>query len=85
MFLFVSFGAYGHLDDKLEFTENRVHSCIFYDVFDVGGYAGSSLLEVSLFYILGIPPLPLLYLSHYWMVFVIIYPTSLSLLNSELI
>ena len=27
---------------KTEFT------CIFYDVFDVGGYAGSSLLEVSL-------------------------------------
>ena len=24
--LFVSFGAYGHLDDKLEFIENGVHS-----------------------------------------------------------
>ena len=35
---------------KTEFT------CIFYDVFDVGGYVGSSLLEVSLIYILGIPP-----------------------------
>ena len=33
---------------------------IFYDVFDVGGYAGSSRLEVSLLYLLGIPPLPLL-------------------------
>jgi len=39
---------------KTEFT------CIFYDVFDVGGYAGSSLLKVSLLYLLGIPPLPLL-------------------------
>ena len=37
---------------KTEFT------CIFYDVFDVGGYAGSSLF--SLLYLLGIPPLPLL-------------------------
>ena len=54
------FEAYGHLDDKLEFIENGVHSCIFYDVFDVGGYVGSSLLEVSLLYLLGIPPLPLL-------------------------
>ena len=38
---------------KTEFT------CIFYDVFDVGGYAGSSLLEVSLLCLLSIPPLPL--------------------------
>ena len=44
--LFVSLRAYGHLVDKLEFIENGVHSCIFYDVFDVGGYVGSSLLEV---------------------------------------
>jgi len=54
--LLVRFGAYGHLDDKLEFIENGVHSCIFYDVFDVGGYDGSSLMEGSLLYILGIPP-----------------------------
>ena len=39
---------------KTEFTR------IFYDVFDVGGYVGSSRLEVSLLYLLGIPPLPLL-------------------------
>ena len=39
---------------KTDFT------CIFYDVFDVGGYAGSSLLEVSLLCLLSIPPLPLL-------------------------
>ena len=39
---------------KTEFT------CIFYDVFDVGGLAGSSRLEVSLLFLLGIPPLPLL-------------------------
>ena len=65
---------------KTEFT------CIFYDVFDVGGYAGSSLLEVSLLYILGIPPPPLLFISRRcWMLLVVIYPTSLSLLNSDLI
>ena len=39
---------------EMEFT------CIFYDVFDVGGYASSSLLEGPLLYMLGIPPLPLL-------------------------
>ena len=44
---------------KTEFTR------IFYDVFDVGGYAGSSRLEV--------------------MLLVVLYPTSLSLLNLELI
>ena len=43
MFLFVSFGAYGHLGDKLEFIEKEF-TRIFYDVFDVGGYAGSSRL-----------------------------------------
>ena len=45
---------------KTEFTR------IFYDVFDVGGYAGSSRLEVL-------------------MLLVFLNPTSLSLLNSELI
>ena len=35
-------------------------ACIFYDVFDVGGLADSSRLEVSLLFLLGIPPLPLL-------------------------
>ena len=35
-------------------------ACIFYDVFDVGGFADSSRLEVSLLFLLGIPPLPLL-------------------------
>ena len=49
---------------KTEFTR------IFYDVFDVGGYAGSSRLEVSLAVL---------------MLLVILFPTSLSLLNSELI
>ena len=39
---------------KTEFT------CFFYDVFDGGGSAGSSLLKVSLLFLLGIPPLPLL-------------------------
>ena len=54
----------------MEFTR------IFYDVFDVGGYAGSSRLEVSLLYLLEVAVLMLL---------VFLYPTSLSLLNSELI
>ena len=45
---------------KTEFT------CIVYDVFDVGGYVRSSLLEVL-------------------MLLVVLFPTSLSLLNSELI
>ena len=63
MFLFVSFRAFGHLHDKLEFIENEVRICIFYDVFDVGVYAGSSFIEVSLLYILGISPLPLLIIS----------------------
>ena len=53
---------------KTEFTR------IFYDVFDVGGYAGSSQLEVSLLYLLAY--LPCLFL---------LFPTNLSLLNSELI
>ena len=35
---------------KTEFT------CIFYDVFDVGGFAGSSQLEVSLLYLLAYLP-----------------------------
>ena len=42
-------------------------ACIFYDVFDVGGFAGSSRLEVSLLYLLAY--LPCLFL---------LYPTSLS-------
>ena len=67
------------------FIENGVHLCIFYDVFDVGVYAGSSFIEVSHLYMLGISPLPLLIItSRCWIVFVVIYPTSLSLLNSEL-
>ena len=52
---------------KTEFT------CIFYDVFDVGGSAGSSLLEVSLLFFVVL------------VLLVVLYPTSLSLLNSELI
>ena len=43
-------------------------ACVFYDVFDVGGYAGSSLLEVTVL-----------------MLLVVLYPTTLSFLNSELI
>ena len=34
--------------------------CIFYYVFDVGVFAGSSLIEVSHLYIIGIFILPLL-------------------------
>ena len=43
---------------KTEFTR------IFHDVFDVGGYAGSSQLEVSLLYLLAY--LPCLFLLYYW-------------------
>ena len=57
---------------KTEFTR------IFYDVFDVGGYVESSLLEVSLLYLLELMVVVL-------MLLVILYRTSLSLLNSELI
>ena len=46
---------------KSEFTR------IFYDVFDVGGYAGSSQLEVSLLYLLAY--LPCLFLLYYWFLF----------------
>ena len=60
VYLFVSFRALGHLHDKLEFIENGVHVCIFYDVFDVGVYAGSSPIEVSHLYIIGTSLLPLL-------------------------
>ena len=60
---------------KTEFT------CIFYDVFDVGGFAGSSRLEVSLLYLLAFLPCLLAVL----MLLVVLFPTSLSLLNSELI
>ena len=50
-------------------------ACIFYDVFIVGGFAGSSRLEVSLLFLLvAVLMLP-----------VVLFPTSLSLLNSELI
>ena len=45
-------------------------ACILYDVFVVGGFAGSSRLEVSLLYL---------------MLLIVLFPTSLSLLNSELI
>ena len=46
---------------KTEFTR------IFYDVFDVGGYADSSQLEVSLLYLLAY--LPCLFLLYYWFFF----------------
>ena len=62
---------------KTEFTR------IFYDVFDVGGYAGSSRLEVSLLYLLAY--LPCLFSVAVLMLLVFLNPTSLSLLNSELI
>ena len=65
---------------KTEFT------CIFYDVFDVGGFAGSSRLEVSLLYLLAY--LPCLFSVGGFAVFmllVVLFSTSLSLLNSELI
>ena len=63
---------------KTEFT------CFFYDVLDVGGYAGSSRLEVSLLYLLAYLP-SLFLLVAVLMLLVVLFPTSLSLLNSELI
>ena len=58
---------------KTEFT------CIFYDVFDVGGFAGSSRLEVSLLYLLAyLPCLFLLYPVDVSMLLVVLFPTSLS-------
>jgi len=73
-------------------SSNTEFTCIFYDVFDIGGYARSSLLEVSLLHLLGIPSLPLLTITlssleffAVLMLLVVLYPTSLSLLNSELI
>ena len=38
--------------------------CIFYDVFDVGVFAGSSFIEVSHLYIIGIFILPLLNITN---------------------
>ena len=63
---------------KTEFTR------IFYDVFNVGGYADSSQLEVSLLYLLAYLPC-LFLLELVLMLLVVLFPTSLSLLNSELI
>ena len=53
--LLVSFGVLvifmtSSSSSKTEFT------CVFYDVFDVGGYAGSSRLEVSLLYLFAYLP-----------------------------
>ena len=57
---------------KTEFTR------IFYDVSDVGGYAGSSQLEVSLLYLLLIDISLKIVLA-----LVISFPTNLVSLNSE--
>ena len=52
--------------------------CIYYDVFDVGAFAGSSFIEDS----------PL-YHWHFhtvvWIALVVLNPTSLGLLDSELV
>ena len=59
-------------------------ACFFYDVFDVGGFAGSSRLEVSLLYLLAYLPCRFFSVA-VLMLLVVLFPTSLSLLNSELI
>ena len=41
-------------------------ACVFYDVFDVGGYAGSSRLEVSLLYLLAYLPCCMQKLWQFW-------------------
>ena len=48
--------------------------CIYYDVFDVGVFAGSSFIEDSRLYIIGI-----------FIALVVLNPTSLGLLDSELV
>ena len=45
--IFVSIRAMVILMTSLSSSKTEF-ACVFYDVFDVGGYAGSSLLEVSL-------------------------------------
>ena len=52
--------------------------CIYYDVFDVGVFAGSSFIEDSHLYIIGI------FIS-VWIALVVLNPTSLGLLDSELV
>ena len=61
--LLVRFGAYGHLHDKLSSSKTEF-TCIFYDVFDVGFFAGSSFIEVSHLYTFGICLLPLLTITN---------------------
>ena len=53
--------------------------CIYYDVFDVGVFAGSSFIEISHLYIIGI------FISAVWIALVVLNPTSLGLLDSELV
>ena len=48
--------------------------CIYYDVFDVGVFAGSSFIEISHLYIFAV-----------WIALVVLNPTSLGLLDSELV
>ena len=52
--------------------------CIYYDVFDVGVFAGSSFIEDSHLYIIGI------FISA-WIALVVLNPTSLGLLDLELV
>ena len=64
--------------------------CIFYDVFDVGVFVGSSFIEVSHLYIIDIFILPLLIITNklefaQFGALVVLNPTLLSLLNSELV
>ena len=53
--------------------------CIYYDVFDVGVFAGSSFIEISHLYIFGI------FIFAVWIALVFLNPTSLGLLDSELV
>ena len=53
--------------------------CNYYDVFDVGVFAGSSFLEDSHIYIIGI------FITAVWIALVVLNPTSLGLLDSELV
>ena len=90
IFLLVRFGAFGHIHDKLEFIKNGVHMHLLWcfwcwrlcSFFSVGGLTPPFVRHTS--------PASSYYIQQAWvcsvlLLLVVLYPTSLSLLNSELI
>ena len=59
--------------------------CIYYDVFDVGVFAGSSFIEDSHLYIIGIFHICMVLRFPVLIALVVLNPTSLGLLDSELV